>query len=190
VKLIKEITKESVKILNSGGVILYPTDTVWGLGSLIDKEAAVNKIYTIKNRPRESSFVLLVNSVEMLKNYTDEIPTKAFKLIKHYYKPITIVYKKVKNVPEWILNGNKTVAIRVVKNAFCEGLIAASKQALVSTSANAHGSKTPQTYFDIEDDIKNGVDYIVPASVEVPNEYKSSKIIGFTEGNELEVIRE
>jgi len=190
VKLIKEIIKESAKNLNNGSVILYPTDTVWGLGSLVTSKAGVEKIYLIKNRPKSNGLVLMVNSVEMLKHYTNEIPTKAFKLIKHYYKPITIVYKKVKNVPDWILNGGDTVAIRVVKNQFCEGLISSVKQAIVSTSANVHGSKTPQTYFDIEDEIKNSVDYIVPASVEEKNEFNASKIISFTDDNELEVIRE
>ena len=144
-----------------GGVILYPTDTVWGIGCDACNEAAVERIYTIKQRNEARTMLVLVDERDMLSDYVDEIPNIALKLMDETVKPLSIIYPKAKNLPDNLVADDGSIGIRIVNDPFCRQLIRAFGKPIVSTSANISGEPTPATFNDISGDIKSAVDYIV-----------------------------
>jgi tRNA threonylcarbamoyl adenosine modification protein (Sua5/YciO/YrdC/YwlC family) len=186
-KMRTEIDK-SLAILEKGETLLYPTDTVWGLGCDATNESAVKKIYTIKNREESKSLIVLVNSIEMLQSYV-AVPEKAIQLLKESKKPTTIIYSNPKGIATNIINkSDNTLAIRIVKNDFCEQLITEFGKPIVSTSANVSGNPTPKSFNQIEKPILDSVDYIVNLQRDKVSE-KSSTILKI-DGEEISVIRE
>ncbi|MBS9774402.1 MAG: threonylcarbamoyl-AMP synthase [Tenacibaculum sp.] len=180
--------KEITNVLNNNKIILYPTDTVWGIGCDATSYNAIQKIYSIKKREENKSLIILVSSLNMLKKYVS-VPKKAIEIIKKSTKPTTIIYKNPKNIAENIINkDDNSVAIRIVKDDFCRKLIKRLGKPLVSTSANISGRQTPKSFSEIEADILNSVDYIVNSR---QNEVatKSSTILKI-EGNNIVVLRE
>lgn len=149
------------KVLKQGGIIIYPTDTVWGIGCDATNPEAVKKIYALKQRENAKSMICLVNNTEMLNMYIEKIPKAASEIIKQSTKPTTIIYDNPKLVAKNLITNDKTLAIRVVNNSFCNELIKILKKPLVSTSANISGQPTPKTFTEISEQILKGVDYIV-----------------------------
>tara|TARA_Y100000589_G_C27032785_1_gene579728 strand:- start:138 stop:695 length:558 start_codon:yes stop_codon:yes gene_type:complete len=146
----------ALKVLKKGGVILYPTDTVWGIGCDATNSKAIKKIYEIKKRKDSKALISLVANEDQLKNYTD------YKIkLEQYKKPTTIIYPYVKNLAKDLLAEDKSAAIRVVKDLFCKKLILNFSKAIVSTSANLSGEKHPEKFLDINQTILKSVDYIV-----------------------------
>lgn len=184
----KEIEK-SKQILAIGKIILYPTDTVWGIGCDATNENAVEKIFKIKERDDSKSLVVLVDSFEMLQNYIDEIPEKVITVLSAYTKPTTIIYQKPKNLAQNVIAGDHTVAIRIVQDEFCQKLIHQFGKPIVSTSANISGEQTPKTFNEINKSILDNVDYIVNlAKDEI--DLRPSTIIKIMEDNTIKIIRE
>lgn len=186
-----EIVPGMVKSLQAGQTILYPTETVWGLGCDAHDAAAVEKIYAIKERPSEKKFVLLVDSIEMLKNYVQHIPQKAMRLIEHYDKPLTIIYDVAANTnlaPD-VINTDNTVAIRVTRDPFCNAMIKAFGRALVSTSANISGEPFPKSYSEISPLIKERVDKIANYRQLEVSDTPPSAIVKVIDGQDLIFIR-
>ncbi len=177
-----------LEVLDKGKTILYPTDTVWGIGCDASNEKAVAKIYEIKQREESKSLIVLVSSLNMLKKYV-RVPKKAIELIKETTKPTTIIYKNPKNVAENIINKkDNTLAIRIVKDDFCRKLIKKFRKPIVSTSANISGEVTPKSFSEISQPILSSVDYVVNLR-ENKISTKSSTILKI-DGEDIIVIRE
>ena len=146
----------SLKILQSGGVILYPTDTIWGLGCDATNPDAIQKIYNIKQRKESKSLITLVSDKKMLKKLTDSVPDTDITSA-----PTTVIYQNIVGLPDNLLAEDGTAAIRIVQDDFCKQLIERFGKAIVSTSANISGSESPKQFSDITADIINNADYIV-----------------------------
>ncbi len=175
--------------LNECEIILYPTDTVWGIGCDATNEIAVAKIYGIKEREESKSLVILVNNIEMLKHYVNEIPKSLIDIIKKATKPTTVIYKNPKGLAKNVIAKDNTVAIRIAQDEFCQKLIKKFGKPIVSTSANISGRPTPSTFKEIDQSILGEVDYVVNLYQDKIND-SPSKIIKMGRDGELEVIRE
>ncbi|GGK54059.1 MULTISPECIES: L-threonylcarbamoyladenylate synthase [Flavobacteriaceae] len=186
--MLQEI-KNSLETLQQDKVLLYPTDTVWGIGCDATSEPAVKKIYNIKQRAESKSLIILVDSVEMLQHYVPTISNKIIKLLTTTSKPTTIIYNKPKGLAKNVVAADNTVAIRIVQNKFCQELIAQFGKPIVSTSANVSGNETPKSFKEIEESILNSVDYSVNLQREAVNE-KSSTILKVAENGDISVLRE
>lgn len=151
----KEINN-ALKVIKNGGIILYPTDTIWGIGCDANNNKAISKIYSIKKRCNSKALISLVANIKQLKKITKNIPKEA-----ENTEPTTIIYNHVFNLADNLLAENGSAAIRIVKDSFCQQLISAFGKPIVSTSANISKEKSPTNFREISDDIKNNVDYIV-----------------------------
>ena len=174
--------------LKEGKTILYPTDTVWGLGCDATNSRAVAKIYELKNRVASKSLIILVNNIKMLKNYVS-IPNKVLEILENPAKPTTIIYQNPQLIAENVISKeDNTVAIRIVQDEFCKTLIQKFGKPIVSTSANVSGDDTPKSFSEISKPILDGVDYIVDLHKERETT-KSSTILKIV-GEEIVVLRE
>ena len=182
-------TENTLEVLKKGGIILYPTDTVWGIGCDATNTAAVERIFALKKRSENKAMIVLVNSVRMLEQYVDEVPETAYIIIEHSEKPTTIIYDKPLKVANNLVAPDDTLAIRVVKEKFCEQLIYKFRKALVSTSANISGEPTPKSFAEISPEIIKGVDYIVNLQ-HTKTLDKPSAIIKIGNDRSVKVIRE
>lgn len=151
----------ALETLRSGGIILYPTDTIWGVGCDATNPEAVEKVYALKGRSKDKSLIILLENDNRLASYVNEIPDVAYQLIELSEKPLTIVYSKAKNLAPNLIAEDGTIGIRIVKHHFCVQLIQRFKKPIVSTSANLSGAPSPRNFNDISDEIKAGVDYVV-----------------------------
>ena len=179
--------KKSVEILQSGGVILYPTDTIWGIGCDATNKKSINRVYKIKNRPKNKPLILLVNNMEMLLKYVQKIPKEISKILKTQGEPVTIIYPNPKKLPK-ILTKNNTIAIRVTNDYFCSEIIKKLNKPIISTSANISEEVNPENFEQINNKIKGMVDYIVNHKIDV-NLKKPSRIIKINSKNIIEFIR-
>jgi L-threonylcarbamoyladenylate synthase len=169
-------------------VILYPTDTIWGIGGHALNEEVYEKINQIKRRPVEKSFILLVNGIEMLNEYVSDIHPRIETLLELYEKPLTLIYSKFKNLPVKVFP-NGTVAIRLCKDPFCQELIKRIAMPLISTSANLAGMPSPKCFGEISEQIRTQVDYIVNYRTEERTKGTSSQIARFNDEGELSFLR-
>ena len=194
----EEILSEALRVLREGGVILYPTDTVWGLGCDATNPAAVAKIFDIKRRPDSKSLVLLASDLDMIAKYVKEIPSMAVDLVEVNDAPMTIIYPgALAGGPEgdrWHLAHNAvaedgTVGIRIPMADWCRNLAFKFGRPVVSTSANISGEPTPRRFSEIPVEIKDAVDFVVPPSVDTQSTGKASQIIKLGLHGEVEIIR-
>lgn len=181
--------KNTVEVLNKGGVILYPTDTIWGLGCDATNEKAVQKIFEIKRREESKSLIVLVADETRLNRYVKEVPPVVWELIEVSEKPLTIVYPGVRGLALNVTAADKSAAIRIPKDEFCKKLLFQFKKPIVSTSANISGEKTPSNFSEISDEVKNKADYIVPLRQNEMAKGQASSIIKFSEKGEIVIIR-
>lgn len=151
----------TIEVLKKGGIILYPTDTVWGIGCDATNYEAVKKIYELKQRDDSKSMICLVNDFKMLGRYVEEVPEVAYDILKYANKPTTIVYDRPRHIAENIVAQDNSLAFRVVREGFPHQLVRKLKKPIVSTSANISGLPTPKSFEEISDEILKGVDYIV-----------------------------
>ena len=178
----------TLKTLKQGGLILYPTDTVWGLGCDATNFAAVEKLFKLKNRDDQKTMICLVNDFKMLNYYVEEIPEAAYSILDYATKPTTLIYDKPLRVTENLIAPDNTLAIRMVKEGFCADLLKRFKKPIVSTSANISGKPTPKSFQEIEDYILKGVDYVVNLE-RSKKASKPSSIIKLSNNGEVKVIR-
>jgi len=179
-----DITKQ----LKQKQVILYPTDTVWGIGCNATDPDAVSKIYKIKQREEAKSLVVLVSSLEMLKLYVECVPKKALELLQKASTPTTIVYDNPIGIAKNAVGKDNTIAIRIASDKYCRQLISDFGKPIISTSANISGEATPKQFSEIDDRILDAVDYIVDLHQEKICE-KSSTIVKVTNQNLVTLIR-
>jgi L-threonylcarbamoyladenylate synthase len=178
------------EILKQGKTLLYPTDTVWGIGCDATNRVAVEKIISIKRRPESKSLIILLDRADNLSRYVTEVPEIAYDLIENVDTPLTIIYPKAKNLAENVIAEDGSIAIRIVKpGIFCHEMIRAFRKPIVSTSANVSGTETPMTYRFIQPEITRIVDHTVPQSFETPGTVKPSQIIKLSVNGEFTIIR-
>ena len=185
----KMFNNKIIANLEKENSILYPTDTVWGLGCDATKEEAVEKIYKIKQRAESKSLIVLVNSIAMLKEYVSSVPKEALGIIENSTRPTTIVFPNPIGLAKNVIAQDNTVAIRVVKHEFCETLIQSFGKPIVSTSANISGEPTPKSFGEISQAILDSVDYVVDLH-ENSSSGKSSRILKLNIDGSIEVIRD
>ena len=186
--MIEEIEK-CIEILEQGGLILYPTDTVWGIGCDATNEDSVSRIYSLKKRPDTKTMLCMVASDAMLERHVEKVPDLAYDIMDLAEKPITIVYDHPRGIASNLVAEDNTLAIRVTKNPFCKKLINKFKKPIVSTSANIGGKPTPRSFSEIDQHILKGVDYVVNLKREGTQESPSS-IIKLGNDGRVKVIRE
>ena len=178
----EEIT-QSLKILQDGGVILYPTATIWGLGCDATNPDAIQKIYNIKQRKESKALITLVSDKKMLKKLTDSVPDTDITS-----DPTTVIYQNINGLSDNLLAEDGTAAIRIVQDNFCKQLIEIFGKAIVSSSANISGTKSPKQFSDITDDIINNADYIVNLRKKERRE-NSSRIIKIEKNGSIIKLR-
>jgi L-threonylcarbamoyladenylate synthase len=184
-----EEIKNALEILRKGGTILYPTDTVWGIGCDGRNKDAVAKVFRIKQRAEYKSMVVLVCDHTMLNRYVKEVPDVAWDLLEAADTPLTIIYPDARMLAENVIAADGSVGIRIVKDEFCKTLIHKFGKPLVSTSANISGEPAPSSFNDIKIDILNNVDYIVNLRQKEVNNTQPSTIIKVAMNGEIKIIR-
>ena len=180
---------QTIEILQSGGTILYPTDTIWGIGCDATNPEAIRKIFDIKKREPNKSLIILVESEKRLQDLVD-VPEMAWQIIDLSEKPVTIVYENPKNLPKELLAEDGSVGIRIVKNDYCKKLISKLNKPLVSTSANLSGQKSPMKFSDISEEIRKAVDYVVEDPDNKVSEFSGSSVIKVWNDNQIKILRE
>jgi L-threonylcarbamoyladenylate synthase len=176
-------------VLNAGGVILYPTDTIWGVGCDATNSRAVDKVYKVKERIPNKSFIIIVKDLEMLSNYVSFVPEIVIELLASISEPLTIIYPNAKNLPKNVVAGDGSIAIRIPDHDFCQQLLGAFGKPLISTSANLSGGSLPYSFRSIDNQIKKSVDYIVPIEQDIIARPKPSTIIRIDDDSEIHILR-
>ena len=185
---INQEIQNAYEIIQKGGIILYPTDTVWGIGCDATNAEAVAKIYKLKKRAETQSMIVLMNGEKMIYNVFKEIPEVAWQIIDLSENPTTLVLDKPRNVAPNLIAPDQTLGIRIVKEPFCFKLMEKMKKPLVSTSANISGQPTPKSFKEISPEIIKGVDYVVNLHRE-KIAGKPSTIIKLTNNSQVKIIR-
>lgn len=180
----------TLKVIKDGGVILYPTDTIWGIGCDALNSKAVDKVYKIKQRTESKSLIILVKSYDMLQHYVEKIPDIASDLISNIDNPVTVIYDNARNLPKNVMAADGTIAIRIVKDDFCNRLIGEFGSPIISTSANLSGEPTATVFSKISDSIKSQVDYSVQLYHDLFNQAKPSTIIRLFASGDFKIIRD
>ena len=178
----------ALKVLKQGGTILYPTDTVWGIGCDATNYEAVEKIYNLKRRKESKSMICIVSNFKMLNQYIEDVPEVAYDIIKYAIKPTTIIYDRPLHVAENLIASDNTLAIRVIREGFCNSLLRKFKKPIVSTSANFSDQPTPKSFKEISEEILKGVDYVVNLH-DKKKAGKPSSIIKLSNDGIVKVIR-
>ena len=189
--LMEDINKEvheAFEVIKNGGIILYPTDTVWGLGCDATNEEAVKKIYDLKKRAESKSMIVLVNGDRLLYNVFKNIPSVAFDILDCAEKPTTLVLDQPTNVAKNLIAEDNSLGIRIVNALFVYKLVERMKRPLVSTSANISGEPTPTQFSEISQEIINGVDYVVKLD-QTKICKKSSTVIKLTNDAQVKILR-
>jgi len=182
---------KALETLRSGGIILYPTDTIWGLGCDATNPEAVKKIYDIKKRNDNKALIILMDSVNRLSRYANNISDVAFDLIELSDKPLTIILNDIKFIADNIINKqDDSVGVRITKEKFTNTLIQRFKKPIVSTSANISETKTPAIFSEIDNNIIKNVDYVVKYRQNDTTKSKPSGIIKIDNLNRIKIIRE
>lgn len=178
-----------IDVLKNGGTILYPTDTIWGIGCDATNKEAIDKIFRIKQRDKRKSLIILVESEKRLQEIVD-VPEMAWQIIDISEKPITIVYDNPRGLPKELLAEDGSIGIRLVKDNFCKKIISKLNKPLVSTSANFSGEKSPKKFEDINKEIIKLVDYVAEEGRDKVSEWENSSVIKITNNNQVKVLRE
>lgn len=181
--------KKALDTLRNGGIILYPTDTIWGLGCDASNKEAVQKIYNIKKREDSKSMLILANSPNMVQFYVNEIPDVAWNIMEETDKPITIIFDEAKNIANNLIAEDGSIGIRVTNEEFTKKLIERFRMPIVSTSANISGENAPTIFDEISDEIKQQVDYVVEYRQDDLKKNTSSSIIKIKNNGEFTIIR-
>ena len=183
----KEV-QQALETVKKGGLILYPTDTVWGIGCDATNYKAVEKVFELKKRHENKALICLVANFKMLEQYVEDVPEMAYDILKYAKKPTTIIYDKPIRISENLVGEDDTLGIRIARHKFCSELLKKMRRPLVSTSANISGEPTPQSFDQISPEILKGVDYVVnlQRSKKSP---KPSAIIKLSNNGQVKVIR-
>ncbi|HYK75695.1 MAG TPA: L-threonylcarbamoyladenylate synthase [Daejeonella sp.] len=175
--MLKEEIEKSLEVLKNGGLILYPTDTIWGIGCDATNAQAVEKIFKLKGRDPGKSMIVLLDSESKLPGYVNQVPEIAYDLVEYTENPLTIIYSGAKNLAENVISQDGSIGIRIVKHPFCQQLIQRFRKPIVSTSANLSGEPSPAFFDEINLTIQEGVDYVVNLEQDEHTPKKASTIM-------------
>ena len=185
---LKEEVRKACEVLKNGGIILYPTDTIWGIGCDATNELAVKRIYELKHREDNKAMLVLLDDVGKLASYV-EVPDVAYELLEVNDKPMTIIYPNAKNLAKNLIAQDRTIGIRITSEAFTKALLYRFRKPIVSTSANISGEPSPKGLAEISDAVKSVVDYVVDFRQEETSNPAPSSIIKLGVGGEIQIIR-
>jgi len=180
---------EIVEALKFGGVAIYPTDTIWGIGCDSSNVSAIKRVYEIKNREHDKPLIVLVSDLEMLHEYVEEIHPRIESLLFFHDKPLTVIYNKVHHIPEILRGDNDSVAIRIVQDEYCQAFIKNLGKPIVSTSVNKSGTTAPVHFAEIGFELLNEVDYVSLHRRNEVFEAKASSIIAFDPNGKINFLR-
>ena len=186
--MIKNVEK-CVEVLRAGGLILYPTDTVWGIGCDATNEEAVAKVYALKRSEEKTSMLCLMRDADMVVRYVNKAPGIAFEVMELSDKPLTAILPGAVGIAKNLIPEAETLGVRIPQHEFCQALLRKFGRPIVSTSANISGEPTAKRLKDVDEVIIKGVDYVVHPRLEGKPTLKPSSIIAFGEGGEVEIIR-
>lgn len=184
-----EDLRQALHVLINGGIILYPTDTIWGLGCDATNQNAVEKIYKIKKRRESKSLIILVNGFTMLERYVKNIPDAAYEILDVSDKPMTIIYPEGKNLAPAVCSEDGSVGVRICNDDFCNELITRFRKPVISTSANYSKAPSPSDFSEIEDDLIRSVDYVVKYRQTDLNKNTPSSVIKVDDNGVIKIIR-
>lgn len=187
---IRQEVKKACEVMQKGGIILYPTDTVWGIGCDATNAEAVKRVYEIKKRADSKAMLVLVDSSVKVDFYVRDVPMVAWDLIEFATKPLTVIYDGARNLAENLLAEDGSIGIRVTSEEFSKELCFRFRKAIVSTSANISGQPSPANFSEISEEVKQAVDYIVGYRQNETGHPKPSSIIKLGKGGEVKIIRE
>ncbi len=187
--IIESEAKKASRVLKKGGVIVYPTDTIWGIGCDATNKKAVDKVYKLKHRILEKSLIMLICDKNVLQNYVEEVPEMLWDFMGSIDAPLTVIYPQAKNLPSSIIAPDGTVAIRITADKFCCSLINELGKPIVSTSANISGDKTPLVYSMIDEKILKKADYVVDFKRNRVTEVRPSTIVKITNDGLIDILR-
>jgi L-threonylcarbamoyladenylate synthase len=159
--MLREEVIKALKVIQESGIILYPTDTIWGIGCDATNTEAITKIHRLKQRDETKSMIILLDSDNKLESYISEVPSIAYDLIEYAENPLTLIMPGAKNVSPALISADGSLGVRIVRHDFCQQLIQRLRKPLVSTSANISGKPSPQNFNQIDQEIIDGVDYVV-----------------------------
>ena len=185
---LKEEVRKACEVLKNGGIILYPTDTIWGIGCDATNELAVKRIYELKHREDNKAMLVLLDDVGKLASYV-EVPDVAYELLEVNDKPMTIIYPNAKNLAKNLIAQDRTIGIRITSEAFTKALLYRFRKPIVSTSANISGEPSPKCFAEISDAVKSVVDYVVDFRQEETTNPAPSSIIKLDVGGKIQIIR-
>lgn len=185
----EEDITQSLAVLRSSGIILYPTDTIWGLGCDATDEAAVKRIYALKQRSEAKSLVILMADVKDLVRYLAHPPPDIGQTLKTFDRPTTVIYEGALHLAPGVVNQDGSIAIRIVQDTFCRHLIKRLRKPLVSTSANISGEPSPAVFNEVSSAVRNGVDYTVKYRQQDNTRAQPSRIVRIGKDGALEIIR-
>ena len=180
---------EALEVLRKRGILLYPTDTVWGIGCDATNDKAVERIYQLKQSANKKSMLVLLDKIDKVSLYIQKVPDVAWQLFEVAEKPLTLILPEARGVAENLIPEEKTLGIRIPHHEFCQELIHKLNRPLVSTSANISGQPTPATFSEISKEIIDGVDLVIDQQYEGTPTKKASSIIKVGPGGEVEIIR-
>ncbi len=189
-KTLQEDITQACNILQQGGIILYPTDTIWGIGCDATNSDAVKRVYEIKRRIDTKALIILTDAMSKVDYYIEDVPPIAYDLVELSHKPLTIVYDGARNLAPELIAEDGSVGIRVTQEAVSQTLCRRFRKAIVSTSANISGEKSPATFAEISDEIKQAVDYIMEARRDENYVATPSSIVKLSAGGLIKIIRE
>lgn len=181
---------QCIQWLEKGGIIIYPTDTIWGIGCDATQPQAIEKIYNIKRRDPTQSMLILASGIEMVREYVTELPEKAISLMEVQEKPVTLIYPHARSLPENLVANDGSIGIRIPKDDFCLHLIARFGKPIVSTSANFSGKPFPSSFLEIDTLLLEQVDYVVKWRQNDYSPTRPSSIYKVTQEGALLTIRE
>lgn len=184
-----EELNNSLDVLKKGGIILYPTDTIWGIGCDATNDEAIGRIFDLKQRPDSKSLISLIDDSSRLIKYVKEVPPMAWDLVENATRPLTIIYPEVVNLAPSAVATDGTAGIRVTTHEFCRELVRKLGRPLISTSANLSGQESPASFSDIDQAILHGVDYVVNLQRDESTPQKPSTIIKLGLDGTIKFIR-
>ncbi len=181
--------KKACDVMRNGGIILYPTDTVWGIGCDATNKEAVAKVYKLKQRCDSKALIILLDNEKLLQRYVDEVPDVAYELINVTIKPLTIIYDNGINLCKELLAEDNSIGIRITHEEFSRQLCQSLRKPIVSTSANVSGQPTPNCFNEISQEIKQGVDYIVQYNQHDTEPRQASSVIKLRNDGVIKILR-
>ncbi|RWY57413.1 L-threonylcarbamoyladenylate synthase [Mucilaginibacter gilvus] len=187
--MLKDEVNKALKVLQDGGIILYPTDTIWGIGCDATNTEAVQKIFALKQREESKSMIVLIDNDNKLQSYITEVPEIAYQLIEFAENPLTLVMPGARNLSPALIADDGSVGIRVSNHPFCQQLIQRLRKPIVSTSANISGQPSPEYFAKIDHDIIDGVDYVVDIDQHSMEKKSPSTIMRLDPNGSFEFIR-